>query len=114
MGPGENITIECDNNIGHTGQFAAIYFGHEGSLTVCEFEVYVGRFPGGLTMNNFPTFGILELWQVDLNPLVYLNTLCKQTHGILHRLVYNSLSGFYRKVPLCFHNSRSSQLFISN
>ena len=35
--------IECHNV--HTGRFVAIYFDHPGRLTVCEFEVFAGKFP---------------------------------------------------------------------
>ena len=39
---GKFQTIQCHHI--HTGRFVAIYFGHPGILTVCEFEVYGGRF----------------------------------------------------------------------
>ena len=42
---GEFRDIRCVNI--HTGRFVAIYFGHSGTLTVCEFEVFGGKFPLG-------------------------------------------------------------------
>ena len=35
--------IRCDNV--HRGRFAAIFLDNPGILTVCEFEVYGGKFP---------------------------------------------------------------------
>ena len=35
-------TIQCDSYF--QGRYVAIYFGHPGVLTVCEFQVYGGRF----------------------------------------------------------------------
>ena len=35
--------IRCQN--AHAGRFAAIYFDHPGTLTVCEFQVFGGKFP---------------------------------------------------------------------
>ena len=34
--------IQCDHY--YQGRYVAIYFGHPGTLTVCEFQVYGGRF----------------------------------------------------------------------
>ena len=45
VGDGEFITVKWANDVGHTGRFVAIYFDHPGTLSVCEFEVYGGRFP---------------------------------------------------------------------
>ena len=42
LSAGEFRNIECDNV--HTGRFVAIYFNHSGALTVCEFEVFGGKF----------------------------------------------------------------------
>ena len=41
--------IRC-NNV-HVGRFVAIYFGHPGTLTVCEFEVFGRKFPSALCKN---------------------------------------------------------------
>ena len=46
LGPGEFRTIQCNGF--HTGRFVAIYFDHDGTLTVCESEVYGGMFSSGL------------------------------------------------------------------
>ena len=35
--------IRCDNI--YSGRFVAIYFNHPGTLTVCEFRVFGGKFP---------------------------------------------------------------------
>ena len=43
VGAGMFKTIQCSQF--HMGRYVAIYFGHPGVLTVCEFEVYGGRFP---------------------------------------------------------------------
>ena len=43
VGSGEFRTIPCNHF--HMGRFVTIYFDHPGTLTVCEFEVYRGRFP---------------------------------------------------------------------
>ena len=50
MASGKFQTIKCDHI--HTGRFVAIYFGHPGVITVCEFEVYGGRFSSGLFTNT--------------------------------------------------------------
>ena len=42
VGGGRFKTIQCDHY--YTGRYVAIYFGHPGVLTVCEFEVYGGKF----------------------------------------------------------------------
>ena len=42
VGAGKLLTVTCDHF--YTGRYVAIYFGHPGTLTVCEFEVYGGRF----------------------------------------------------------------------
>ena len=48
MGAGDFKKIQCKKGRYNMGRFVAIYFGHPGTLTVCEFEVYGGRFPCGL------------------------------------------------------------------
>ena len=43
LSAGEFRHIQCHNV--HVGRFVAIYFGHHGRLSVCEFEVFGGKFP---------------------------------------------------------------------
>ena len=43
LSAGEFRDIQCHNV--HVGRFAAIHFDHPGTLTVCEFEVFGGKFP---------------------------------------------------------------------
>ena len=50
--PGKLREIRCQNV--HAGRFVAIFFDHPGSLTVCEFEVYGGKFPTVLSENIKP------------------------------------------------------------
>ena len=42
--------IRCQNI--HTGRFVAIFFDHPGTLTVCEFEVFGGKFPSTFFVLN--------------------------------------------------------------
>ena len=51
LSAGEFRYIECRNY--RVGRFVAIYFDHPGVLTVCEFEVYGGRFPSRFFSQNF-------------------------------------------------------------
>ena len=46
---GEFRDIKCQNF--HAGRFVAIFFDHPGTLTVCEFEVFGGKFPSILSEN---------------------------------------------------------------
>ena len=41
------LEIMCNNF--HAGRFVAVYFDHPGILTVCEFQVFGGRFPLGIS-----------------------------------------------------------------
>ena len=42
VGSGKLKTIQCDHY--YKGRYVRIMFDHPGVLTVCEFEVYGGRF----------------------------------------------------------------------
>ena len=46
---GEFCEIRC-NNV-HAGRFVAIYFDHPGILTVCEFQVFGGKFSEAIFSN---------------------------------------------------------------
>ena len=43
--------IRC--NIVHTGRFVSIFFDHPGALTVCEFQVFGGKFPLGINFLKY-------------------------------------------------------------
>ena len=80
LNAGEFRDVQCASP--QKGRFVSIYFGHSGTLTVCELEVYGCKYLSSLSVNGVLDFEI-KLWLISIHINLYF---------VLHHLKYVCIS----------------------